>query len=183
LTKLILTLLLSLISWLFPPIHTVAAQTKASLPEVNIKQVTTPTNESRKIDTADSDTQSSKAKETNRPFAIRPVSTSTSSYSGRYYSKEEVQNLIIQYSQEYGISADLPLRVANCESGYNQFSKNKNSTAAGVAQYLSSTWRNTEAGRAGLSVYDADANIHMMVKSIASGGISNWNASRSCWSK
>jgi soluble lytic murein transglycosylase-like protein len=113
----------------------------------------------------------------------KPVTPQVSVYGGRHYSPEEVQTLIIQYSQQYGISPDLPLRVANCESGFNQFSANKSSSARGVAQYLASTWKNTEAGRAGLSVMDADANVHMMVKSIASGGISNWSASKSCWSK
>jgi hypothetical protein len=110
---------------------------------------------------------------------VRPRPTGVD--SGRDYSKEEVQQLIKDYSAQYGISADLPLRVANCESGFNQFSKNRSSTASGVFQYISSTWRNTEAGKAGTLVFDADANIHMAIKSIASGGISNWSASRACW--
>ena len=102
-------------------------------------------------------------------------------YAGKTYSQEEVQQLIKDYSKQYGISADLPLRVANCESGFNQSSKNSYSTASGVYQYIASTWRNTEAGKAGISPFDADANVRMAIKSIASGGISNWNASKSCW--
>jgi muramidase (phage lysozyme) len=97
------------------------------------------------------------------------------------YSKEEVIQLIKDYSAQYGIAAELPLRVANCESGYNQDSRNRNSTASGVFQYIASTWRNTEAGRLGISPFDADANVHMAIKSIASGGIGNWSASRLCW--
>jgi len=109
-------------------------------------------------------------------------SSNVAQYSGRHYSKDEVIQLIKDYSAQYGISADLPLRVANCESGFNQASKNNHSTASGVYQYLASTWRNTEVGKAGISVFDADANVHMAIKSIASGGIGNWNASRRCWS-
>jgi hypothetical protein len=101
----------------------------------------------------------------------------------RSYSPEDVQQLIKKYSEQYGISPDLPLRVAKCESGYNYLSRNSHSTASGVAQYIHSTWTHTEAGKQGLSVFDADANVHMMVKSIASGGISNWAASKRCWSK
>lgn len=104
------------------------------------------------------------------------------SYEGRAYSKEEVEKLIKDYSTQYGISADLPLRIAECESGYNQFSKNKNSTASGIFQYIHSTWAHTEAGVLGISPFDADANVRMAIRSIASGGISNWNASRNCWS-
>ncbi|MFP5261001.1 MAG: transglycosylase SLT domain-containing protein [Blastocatellia bacterium] len=119
----------------------------------------------------------SRARPSNRP-SPRP---SLSGYSGRNYSKEEVIQLIKDYSAQYGISADLPLSVAKCESGYNQFSKNRNSTASGVFQYIRSTWSHTEAGVLGLSPFDADANVRMAIKSIASGGIGNWNASKSCW--
>jgi hypothetical protein len=103
-------------------------------------------------------------------------------YSGQTWTKEQVIDLIKEYSLRYNIDSSLPLRVANCESGYNWSSKNRSSSASGVFQYIASTWRNTEAGRAGLSPFDADANVHMAIASIASGGIGNWNASRGCWS-
>jgi soluble lytic murein transglycosylase-like protein len=113
--------------------------------------------------------------------ARRLPSTRTEIYEGRAYSKEEVIQLIKDYARQYGVNEDLPLRVARCESGYNQFSKNSHSTASGVFQYIAGTWRNTEAGRQGISPFDADANVRMAIKSIASGGISNWNASKHCW--
>lgn len=90
------------------------------------------------------------------------------SYSGRHYSKEEVQALIIRYSQQYNINASVPLCIAKYESGYNQFSKNKSSSAAGVFQYLSRTWAGTDEGKAGLSVYDAGANVKAAIKYMAS---------------
>jgi Transglycosylase SLT domain len=121
----------------------------------------------------------SNVKQLVRPSTPRPHADS---YDGLVYSKEEVIQLIESYSSQYGIHADLPLRIAKCESGYNQFSKNRSSTASGVFQYLNSTWRNTQAGKEGVSVFDAEANIKMAISHIATHGTSPWNASRGCWS-
>jgi hypothetical protein len=86
------------------------------------------------------------------------------SYSGKSYSKEEVETLIRKYSDLYGISSDTPRCIAFHESGYNQYSRNKTSSASGVFQYLSGTWKATDEGKAGLSVFDADANVRAAVK-------------------
>lgn len=103
-------------------------------------------------------------------------------FTGRHYSKEEVIQLIKDYSAQYAISPDLPLRIAKCESGYNQFAKNRTSTASGVFQYLASTWSATDQGKAGLSVFDADANVKAAVSYIASRGHARpWLASQNCW--
>lgn len=91
----------------------------------------------------------------------------TQAYSGRHYSKEEVQDLIISYSEQYGINQEVPLCIAKLESGYNQFSKNKSSTASGVFQYLSSTWSGTDEGKTGLAVFDAEANVKAAIKYMA----------------
>lgn len=88
-------------------------------------------------------------------------------YSGKIYSKEEVQQLIRDYSNLYGIDPQTPLCIAKLESGYNQFSKNQSSSASGVFQYLASTWKATDEGKAGLSVFDADANVRAAVKYMA----------------
>jgi hypothetical protein len=88
-------------------------------------------------------------------------------YNGKQYSKEEVQQLIVQYSAQYGIDSATPLCIARLESGYNQFSKNRRSTASGVFQYLTSTWRHTDEGRAGHKVFDANANVKAAVKYMA----------------
>jgi hypothetical protein len=112
----------------------------------------------------------------------REIRADSGRYDGKTYSKEEVIQLIKDYSTRYGVDAKLPLDIAKCESGYNQFSKNKNSTASGVFQYLSSTWAGTDEGRDGLSVFDADANVRAAIKYIASRGhASPWLASKGCW--
>jgi len=101
------------------------------------------------------------------PAKVR-TSTPTPQYSGRTYSKEEVINLIHQYSNLYGIQSVTPLCIAKLESGYNQFSKNSSSTASGVFQYLNGTWASTDEGKAGYSVFDADANVKAAIKYMSS---------------
>jgi soluble lytic murein transglycosylase-like protein len=108
-----------------------------------------------------------------QPTRVQPSGGGTNSgrdipaYSGREYSKEEVQQLIKDYSAQYGISSEVPIRIARCESGFNQFAKNRNSTASGVFQYLTGTWKGTDEAKAGLSVWDADANVKAAVKYMA----------------
>ncbi len=109
--------------------------------------------------------------------AVNPVST----YAGKNYSKEEVELLIRHYAAVYGINAQTPLCIAWHESGYNQFSKNRSSTASGVFQYLTSTWKYTDEGKAGLSVFDADANVRAGVKYMAiHRSTSPWTVRSSC---
>lgn len=92
---------------------------------------------------------------------------STGSYSGRDYGQGEVQDLIRKYSQQYGIEPDTPLCIAKHESGFNPNAKNKSSSASGVFQYLSSTWKGTDEGKAGYSVFDAEQNVKAAIKYMA----------------
>jgi hypothetical protein len=82
--------------------------------------------------------------------------------------KEQVKALIVQYSQQYGINSEVPLCIAYHESGYNSLSKNKSSSASGVFQYLSGTWKSTDEGRAGESVFNANSNVKAAIKYMAS---------------
>lgn len=101
--------------------------------------------------------------------------------SGRNYSKEEVIQLIENYLREYRIESLAPLCIAKLESGYNQFSKNKSSSASGVFQYLGSTWKATDEGRVGRSVWDADANVKAAIKYMSSRrNAKPWTVATSC---
>ena len=51
-----------------------------------------------------------------------------------------VKHEIIRQAQEYNVDVDTALRVANCESSFNRFAKNPNSSAKGVYQFLDGTW-------------------------------------------
>jgi hypothetical protein len=95
-----------------------------------------------------------------------PISASSNT-AFKNYTKEEVEAMIVAYSAQYGIDPQTPKCIAFHESGYNQFSKNKRSTASGVFQYLNSTWKSTDEGKAGMSVFDADANVKAAVKYMA----------------
>ena len=154
-------MLFALAAWAYP-IHAASAQLNKPKPNTQIKTQPTITylrnDETPKVST-------NKRRSDNRILAN---SKSSSSYSGRHYSKEEVQQLIRDYSAQYGIPAEVPLCIARLESGFNQFSKNKHSSASGVMQYLSSVWPVTDEGKAGLSVFDADANVRAAIKYMAS---------------
>lgn len=159
---------------LCPPIKTAASQK----PNTQTEQVTNvPSNSEQPINAPTLNSTNSGASVT------KPKPNSTGSvYSGRYYSTDEVQQLIRDYSAQYGISANLPLRIAQCESGFNQLAKNKSSSASGVYQWLASSWANQPASNNGaVSPFDADTNIRAALWLIAHDKISPWNASRSCW--
>lgn len=91
--------------------------------------------------------------------------------------------LIRHHAEVVGADVELALRIAFCESGYQQFAKNKSSSASSIYQYLAGTWANTSEGRKGTSVFDADANIRMAVTHIAVHGTAPWLASKHCWSR
>lgn len=99
----------------------------------------------------------------------------------RAHSREEVKALIRVYAAAHGIDASLPLAIAHCESGFKWNAANGRSSARGVFQYLSGTWRRTPAGRKGTSVFDTEAHIRTAVAHIATLGTAAWNASRACW--
>jgi hypothetical protein len=169
LKKIAIALLFSLICWLYPAktlaLKTDTPQTKTVEQTVgpSPQQVTSPNEPVGPI-------------KSNKPLLPpakktvanpTPIATSTG-YSGRHYSITEVQQLIRDYSAQYDISPEVPLCIARLESGFNQFSKNKSTTASGVFQYLTSTWHGTDEGKQGLSVFDAEANVRAAIKYMAS---------------
>lgn len=57
-------------------------------------------------------------------------------------TKDEIKKYIILESDKHGINPVTALRIANCESGFDRTAKNPSSTAAGIYQFLDSTWNN-----------------------------------------
>jgi hypothetical protein len=80
---------------------------------------------------------------------------------------------------EYGISLGLPRawawRVAWCESRYDPLAYNRRSGAAGLYQFLPSTWRATPQGRAGLSPFDPYANAAAAAWLYRTAGPGQWS--------
>jgi hypothetical protein len=99
----------------------------------------------------------------------------------RAYNEDQVQRLIRRYADTLGLDPDLPLAIARCESQFQWDAANPGSTARGVFQFVRGTWARTLEGRRGTSALDAEANIRMAVRHIATIGTSPWNASRACW--
>lgn len=78
------------------------------------------------------------------------------------------------------------LDVIWCESRYDPNADNPNSSAAGLWQFIRSTW-NWVAGVLGLPSYDAggpydpDHATRAAAWLSSNGGWQHWNASRGCW--
>jgi hypothetical protein len=70
-----------------------------------------------------------------------------------------VQQIILDGFAPLGAAAQAwALRVARCESNFNPYAVNRSSGASGLFQFLPSSWAGTPQGKAGLSVFDANAN-------------------------
>src|SRR5262245_28963853 len=84
---------------------------------------------------------------------------------------QTVPELIDQAAAEYGVPAWRMHRVARCESGYFAGALNRASGAAGVYQWVPSTWRTAApaAGFFGSSPFDAVANVYTAAHWMARG--------------
>ena len=77
----------------------------------------------------------------------------------------------------------LMVRIAECESGFNQEAVNKKSNDFGIFQINEATW-DTTARSMGLDYKnDWKDNIIMAKYVLETQGISAWNWSKKCWNK
>jgi Transglycosylase-like domain len=97
----------------------------------------------------------------------RPVTNDPPAYRGGNTGGSGVTG---QISAVFGRYANQALNVARCESGFNPNAVNRSSGAAGVFQFLASTWRTT--AYAGGSPFNASANIHAAYQVFARDGYS-----------
>ena len=90
-------------------------------------------------------------------------------------SIETIKNEIIKQAKFYGNDIDFMIKLADCESDFNNFADNKNSSALGIYQYLDSTWRETESWKKyHLSRTDYKANIKEAMLDISNGEYFRW---------
>ena len=106
--------------------------------------------------------------------------------STQYNEKEWIKSIIISKAREFHIDENLVLRIVSAESGFQPDVKNKTSSASGIAQFLNSTFKNFCIDKYHLTETMADKNdphiqAECMVRMIADGKISHWNASRKNW--
>ena len=75
-------------------------------------------------------------------------------------------------------TVDVALCVADKESSYNPLAENPVTGAAGVYQFIPSTWTSlsSAAGWGGASVFDAEANVGVAAWTVTNFGWSNWSA-------
>lgn len=83
-------------------------------------------------------------------FSLEKVSSST----------EDVKKEIIKQSVLYKIDPKISLRIAKCESNFNDLAKNKHSSAKGIYQFIDKTWESKCEG----DVLNYKHNIACFVK-------------------
>ena len=99
--------------------------------------------------------------------------------------KIEVQRILNYWLDYYGVSRVLGNCIVSLESGYNPLAKNPYSSAAGVWQFIRSTFNST-AQRMGLpytydqNVFNAHINAQMGAWLLANDGYTHWVVWRSC---
>jgi hypothetical protein len=90
---------------------------------------------------------------------------------------------IEKVSIETGIATTTIEAILKCESGNNQSARHLNSNGTwdiGVAQ-INLTWGKV-AEKMGINILTREGNLEFMTYLIKKDGLSDWKASKSCWS-
>ena len=100
-------------------------------------------------------------------------------------SKSDAEALVRYWASFYGADPNLAVCLVWYESGFNSAARNPSSTAAGLGQFIKSTFNST-AQRMGLPytyeeyVLNAEVNAQMMGWLLATDGPTHWVVWRSC---
>lgn len=91
---------------------------------------------------------------------------------------ESVPALIDQAAADYHVSPYLMHAIAHCESRHSRWAFNRHSGASGVYQWLPSSFAEVapQAGYAGASVWNAEANVRTAAWAISRGQAWRWRA-------
>lgn len=109
--------------------------------------------------------------------SIEPKVQETPQYSGNIGN---IQQIIIDAANKYGINPNYFLSIAKCESGFNPTAENKNyyenGHPSGLFQHLSGYWpaRAAAHGHPGASVFDPIANANVTASMWATGSSYLW---------
>lgn len=89
------------------------------------------------------------------------------------WRKQEVKDLIIERADFYQVSSSLALFIAEKESNFNEFATNPKSGAAGVFQWVKSSFSALCFG----SPYNRWDNVDCALKTLSKpGGLKHWQA-------
>jgi hypothetical protein len=96
---------------------------------------------------------------------------------------EAVKAMIADYFAPLGQeTVDIALCVAGKESGFDPHAENPYTGAAGVFQFIPSTWDSMSeaAGWGGVSVFDAEANVAVAAWTVEHSGWGHWPVAEAC---
>ena len=108
--------------------------------------------------------------------------TQTKTASAAPVVSGNIQQIIVDAANRYGVSSARLLAIARCESTFSPTIVNHNYVApdgtspTGLFQYIGSTWRSfsSQAGYGGASIYDATAQANVTAWAFANGHASHW---------
>lgn len=77
---------------------------------------------------------------------------------------------------------ELSFKIIYCESGWNQYAKNDNSTAYGLGQFTDGTWEYVQI-KWGIKLdrYNYDDQLYAFSRLLKEEGTSHWEESEKCW--
>ena len=96
---------------------------------------------------------------------------------------DAVKALIAEYFAPLGQKqVDIALCVAAAESGFDPHAENPDTGAAGVFQFIPTTWASLSeaAGWGGASVFDAEANVAVAAWTVEHSGWGPWPVAKTC---
>ena len=104
------------------------------------------------------------------------VTAAVAGYSAAPAAGGDIESIIRAAAAAQGANADQLVRVAWCESRFNPNALNPSSGAAGLFQFLPSTWaaNSVRAGYAGASVFDPVASANVAAWMFARGQAGQW---------
>lgn len=120
---------------------------------------------------------------------VEEVGAVTDKYQERGYSRCFDPIICIRdLGEELGFDNQTILtaiKIARAESNFNQYAKNKSSTAKGIYQFIDGTWR-AYCLKDG-NVYDYEDNIRCFYKVLKTDGtvkgLGHWASSKGAWNK
>lgn len=108
--------------------------------------------------------------------------TNTRTASAAPVVSGNIQQIIVDAANKYGVSSARLLAIARCESTFSTTVVNHSyvapdgSSPTGLFQYIGSTWRSfsSQAGYGGASIFDATAQANVTAWAFAHGYSSHW---------
>lgn len=106
--------------------------------------------------------------------------TQTQTASAAPVVSGNIQQIIVDAANRYGVDPNRALRIAKCESGFNpnavNYGYNENGNPSGLYQHISGYWagRAAKYGYAGASVFDPAANANVTMAMWRDGQAGLW---------